>query len=215
MGHSLNPTLSTRISQTLRPDWARTLLARRIAAGALVVLAGVAAVRSDPRGDRVDVVVVTHDISPGTALTTDDIAVESRPAATVPDGASADLDKVLGATLAGPARRAEVLTDVRLLGNRLTEATAGPDARIVPIRPVDSALIDLVRAGDVVDVVATSDNDPQAAASTLATGGIVVLVSDNRKGTADDRVVLVALPAVAANAVAGAALAGKLTLTLR
>lgn len=218
MGQSLNPTLSTRIFQTIRPDWTRTLLARRIMAGGLVVLAGIAAVRSDPHGDRLDVVVASHDIGPGVALTAEDISLESRSAATIPDGASADPAEVLGATLAGPARRGEVLTDVRLLGKRLTEATAGPDARIVPIHPVDTALIDLVRTGDVVDVVATAEADPPGSANsarTLATGGIVVLVSDNRKNTTDDRVVLVALPATTANAVAGAALAGKVTLTLR
>ena len=41
MGESLNPTLLERISRTLRPDFTRTVLARRIAAGLLVVLAGV------------------------------------------------------------------------------------------------------------------------------------------------------------------------------
>ncbi|MGH3561022.1 MAG: SAF domain-containing protein, partial [Mycobacterium sp.] len=109
----------------------------------------------------------------------------------------------------------EVLTDVRLLGERLAEATAGPDARIVPVHPADGALIDLVRPGDVVDVVAASDTDPHASPRIVATGAIVVLVSDRQKGAADDRVVLVALPATAANAVAGAALVQTVTLTLR
>ncbi|MGB3896669.1 MAG: flagellar biosynthesis protein FlgA, partial [Mycolicibacter sinensis] len=39
MGESLNPTLISRVSQALRPDWSRTMRARRAAAGALVVLA--------------------------------------------------------------------------------------------------------------------------------------------------------------------------------
>jgi hypothetical protein len=215
MGESLNPTLITRISQSLRPDWTRTVLARRIVAGALVVLAGIAALRSDPEGDRVGVVVANHDISPGTALTDTDVSLESRLATTVPDGASTDLTTVLDATLAGAARRGEVLTDVRLLGRRLAEATAGPDARIVPVHPADGALIDLVRPGDVVDVVAASDADPQAGPRIVAAGGVVILVSEAQKGTADDRVVLVALPATAANAVAGAALVQTVTLTLR
>lgn len=216
MAESLNPSLITRISQTLHADWTRTVLTRRIVAGGLVVLAGVAAVRSDPHGDRVEVVVAARDIGPGTALTADDISLESRSAATVPDGTSADPTGVVGAMLAGPARRGEVLTDIRLLGKRLTEATAGPDARIVGVHPADAALLDLVRAGDVVDVVAAPEADPPGSANVrvLAAGGIVVLVSD-RKTTADDRVVLVALPVAAATAVAGAALAGKLTLTLR
>ncbi|HEX4558694.1 MAG TPA: flagellar biosynthesis protein FlgA, partial [Mycobacterium sp.] len=42
---SLNPPLLRRLSASLRPDWTRTVLARRVAAGGLVVLAGVAALR--------------------------------------------------------------------------------------------------------------------------------------------------------------------------
>lgn len=217
MAEPLNPTLVTRISQILHADWTRTMVTRRVVAGGLVVLAGVAAVRSDPHGDHVEVVVATHDIGPGKALTTDDISIESRSAATVPDGTSTDLANVLGATLAGPARRGEVLTDVRLLGRRLTEATAGPDARIVGVHPADSALTELIRPGDIVDIVAAPEADLPGNTNSgrvLAAGGVVVLVSDH-KTTADDRVVLVALPDTAATAVAGAALAGKLTLTLR
>lgn len=216
MGESLNPTLISRISQALRPDWARTVLARRVTAGALVVLAGVATIRSDPQGDRVDVVVATRDIAPGIALTAADVSLQNRSARTVPDGAATDVPTVLQATLAGPARRGEVLTDIRLLGRRLTEATAGPDARIVGVHPADAALIDLVRPGDVVDVVTVAPDEaagPPGAPRVVAAGGIVVLVSD--KQNHDDRVVLVALPAAAAVAVAGATLAQAVTLTLR
>lgn len=213
---SLNPSLVTRISQWLRPDWSRTLLARRIAAAGLVVLAGVAALRPDPDGDRAPVVVAAHDLSPGAALSADDLLLEKRLIPTIPDGAQSEIDTVVGSTLAGPARRGEVLTDVRLLGRRLAESAAGPGARIVPVHPVDSALTDLVRPGDVVDVVAASQTSPPSAARVIATDAIVVLVSAKQKAqaAANDRVVLVALPAASANAVAGAALGQTVTLTL-
>jgi hypothetical protein len=209
---SLNPSLPDRISQWLRPDWSRTVLARRIAAGALVVLAGVAAMRPDPDGDRAHVVVAARDLSPGNELTADDLRLETRLVPTVPDGSQS----VVGSTLAGPARRGEVLTDVRLLGRRLAESAAGPDARIVPVHPADSALIDLVRPGDVVDVVAASENSSQANPHVVATDAIVVSVSAKQKAqtATNDRVVLVALPASSANAVAGAALVQTVTLTL-
>ncbi|WP_409436634.1 SAF domain-containing protein [Mycobacterium sp. SMC-14] len=216
MGESLNPTLISRISLALRPDWTRTVRARRVTAAALVVLAGVATIRSNPQGDRLDVVVANHDIAPGTALTINDVSLESRSAQTVPDGAVTDTAAVVQSTLTGPARRGEILTDVRLLGRRLTEAAAGTDARIVGVHPADAALIDLVRPGDVVDVVTAAPEDaagPPGAARVLASGGIVVLVSD--KHNHDDRVVLVALPATAAVAVAGATLGQAVTLTLR
>jgi Flp pilus assembly protein CpaB len=220
---SLNPTLFSRISTALRPDWTRTILARRIAAAGLVLLAGVATLRSNPEGDRVDVVVANRDLRPGRTLAADDVRVEKRLATTIPDGSRAELSAVVGATLASPTRRGEVLTDVRLLGSRLAESTAGPGARIVPLHLADSALIDLVRVGDVVDVLAAPATDAQPAATSatsaprvLATDAVVVLVSakENLGPAVDDRVVLVALPARVANAVAGSALGQAVTLTL-
>jgi hypothetical protein len=110
-----------------------------------------------------------------------------------------------------------VLTDVRLLSRRLAESAVGPDARIVPVHPADSALADLVRPGDVVDVVAASETASQSnpkGPSVIATDAIVVMVSAKQKAATNDRVVLVALPAASANAVAGAALVQTVTLTL-
>lgn len=190
------------------------MLARRIAAAGLVVLAGVAAFRSDPDGDHTGVVVAAHDLHPGAVLTADDVQIEKRSAATIPDGSQVDVGRVVGATLTGPARRGEVLTDVRLLSNRLAETTAGPDARIVPLHPVDSAVTDLVRGGDVVDVVAAPEAESHASPKVVATNAVVVLVSVKQKMQADDRVVLVALPAAAATALAGATLVQRVTLTL-
>lgn len=214
---SLNPTLPSRLSQWLRPDWSRTLLARRIAAGGLVLLAAIAALRPDPDNARAPVVVAARDLGPGAELTADDVHIEMRSAATTPDGSRAELADVLGSTLAGPARRGEVLTDVRVLGRRLAESAAGPDARIVPVHPADSALIDMVRPGDVVDVVAAAESNAQAAAPhVVATDAVVVSVSAKPKAqsASNERVVLVALPAASATAVAGAALVATVTLTL-
>lgn len=217
---SLNPTPLRRLSAALRPDWTRTVLARRVVAGGLVVLAGVAALHPDPGGDRADAVVATHDLPPGTALTPTDVRIERRLATTLPDGAQIDLGAVLGSTLTSPTRRGEVLTDVRLLGSRLAEVTAGPGARIVPLHLADGALIDLVRAGDVVDVLAAPATDPAAnipaVSKVVATDAVVVLVSPRQKAQAadGDRVVLVALPARVANTVAGSVLGQTVTLTL-
>ncbi|KZS62596.1 SAF domain-containing protein [Mycobacterium ostraviense] len=216
---SLNASLFSRLSMLLRPDWTRTILARRIAAAGLVVLAGVAALRSNTEADGSQVVVAARDLRPGSSLTYDDIRLETRSAATLPDGSQADLGAVVGSTLAGPARRGEVLTDVRILGSRLAESTAGPGARIVPLHLADSALIDLVRVGDVVDVLAAPATDLPAAtpsvSKVVATDAVVVLVSAKQElQSHDDRVVLVVLPARLANTVAGAVLGQTVTLTL-
>ncbi|HVQ50180.1 MAG TPA: SAF domain-containing protein [Mycobacterium sp.] len=217
MGDSLNPSILSRLLVTLRPDWSRTLAARRFVAGALVILAAVVALRTNPQGDRAEIVVATRDLASGVELTADDVRIENRTAATVPDGSQSDIDAVIGATLAGPARRGEVLTDVRVLGPRLAESVAGPDARIVPLPLADSALLDLVRPGDVVDVLAaaTSDTGADARPRLMATNAVVVLVSEKPKGagSGSGRVVLVALPVHSANDVAAAALVQTVTLT--
>lgn len=220
MGDSLDAPLIGRLRQKLRPDWARTTTARRVCAGLLVVLAAVIEFRPDPRDGLVAVVVAKHDLAPGSALTTADVVIESRSAASIPDGALHESSAAVGSTLAAPARRGEVITDVRLLGSRLTTAAAGPDARMVPLHLADAALPDLLRPGDVVDVLAGPENTGAAAekstAEVIATDARVVLVSERLKSptSADERVVLVALPRHSANAVAGAALHRAITVTL-
>ena len=216
MGESLNPTPLTRVSRALRPDFTRTLLARRIAAGGLVVLAGVAAFRPDPADADTDVVIAARDLSPGATLTADDVDVERRSATTVPDGALRAVDLVVGTTLAGPARRGEIITDARVLGSRLSGLAAGPDARVVPLHLADAAVLDLIRPGDVVDVLGAVSAETDAEPRVVAANAIVVLVSARQKsaGAGDDRVVLVALPATAANALAGATLVQTVTLTI-
>lgn len=216
MGKSLNASLTSRLFAGVRPDWTRTALARRVTAGALVLLAAAAALRPDPTEGKTDVVVATRDLAPGVELVISDVRVESRSVATVPDGATTNDTDLVGATLAGPARRGEVLTDVRVLGSRLAAATAGPDARIVPVHPTDAALLDLVRTGDVVDVLAVSeavDGSGEQRSRVVATNAIVVLVSSAPKDRGREGVVLVALPVLKANEVAGASLTQAITLT--
>jgi Flp pilus assembly protein CpaB len=211
MVDSLNPTVLNRISRAVRPDFARTVLARRITAGALVLLAGVAAWRPDPHSTSREVVVAARDLAPGITVTSDDVALRSRPAGTLPDGAVTALDAAVGATLAGPSRRGEVLTDARVLGSRLTGLSVGPDARTVPIHLADAAVLDLIRPGDVVDVLGAPSADSTASPRLLAVAAVVVLVS---AAAGDGRVVLVALPAAAAHTLAAATLVQDVTLTI-
>lgn len=215
MGNQLDPSALDRLRRTLRPDWSRTPTARRVLAGALVLLAAVAAWRGDPRADYTDVVVTARDLAPGVELTAADVHIQPRATPAVPEGAHTRVDAVVGTTLAGPARRGEVLTDVRVLGPRLAESAAGPDARIVPIPLADAALMDVLRPGDVVDIVA-APADEMTEATLIATDAVVVLVSaeQNGIGARDGRIVLVALPATDAKAVAGVSLTQAVTLTL-
>ena len=215
MGESLNPTPLERISRAARPDFTRTVRARRVAAGFLVVLAGIAALRPDPTDAANDVAVAVRDLRPGITLTADDVHLEKRSTATLPDGAHTDLS-IIGTTLAGPARRGEVLTDARVLGPRLAGLNAGPDARVVPLHLADTAVLDVIRTGDVVDVLGATTADVDARPRVVATNAVVVLVSGTPKaiGSSNDRVVLVALPASAANILAGATLVQTVTVTI-
>lgn len=184
-----------------------------------MVVAAVVAWQPDPAGTPRMVVVALRDLSPGSVLTAEDVALRGRPAATLPDGAATDLTNIVGATLAGPSRRGEVLTDARVLGSRLTGLSAGPDGRVVPLRLADAAVADVIRPGDRVDVLgateATALEQASARPRVLATDAVVVLVSPKAAGGADQRIVLVALPGPAAIAVAEASVAHSVTLTIR
>ncbi len=218
MRNPLDPTWADRL-RALRPDATRTLAARRAAAAALVLLAAAAALRPDPAGVYAEAVVAATDLPAGVALGTDDLRLEKRSAATLPEGTLTDLSALDGATLAGPARRGEVLTDARVVGPRLAALSAGPDARLVPLHLDDPAVLDVMRPGDVVDVLGALDG-PGAGGTpprVLATNAVVVLVSGPTAaigpGTGEG-VVLVALPAGAAHLVAAAALVQAVTVTL-
>ena len=210
---SLNPTIPERLSAWLRPDFARTVVARRVAAGLLVVLAAASALRPDPAGTYVGVLVAASDLRPGATVNADDVRLQKRSAATLPDGALTNPDDLVGSTPAGAVRRGEILTDARVLGSRLTGLSAGPDARVVPLHLADAAVLDVIRPGDVVDVLGAPAADAGARPRMLAVAAVVVLVSA-ATGHDDDRVVLVALPAAAATAVAGASLVHTVTLTI-
>ncbi|WP_043657526.1 SAF domain-containing protein [Nocardia thailandica] len=200
-----------------RPSWADTVVLRR-ALAALLALAAVALfLRDDPAGARRDVVVAARDLTPGRLLAADDLRVVAHPAAALPPGAVTDTGALVGATLTTAMRPGEVFTDLRVVGPRLAAAAAGTeDARIVPIRLADSAVAEVLRGGDRVDVVGVEDaGSPGGAkpARTLAADAAVVLVitpGGQRPGA--ERVVLVAMAAEHATAVAGASLRTALTV---
>ncbi|QIS06246.1 flagellar biosynthesis protein FlgA [Nocardia brasiliensis] len=190
-----------------RPPWADSLLARRVLATGLVVLAAVLFLRGDPDAERTTVVVAGRDLAPGHVLTDGDLRAEPRESATLPTGVVRDPTTVLGATLTGATRAGEVFTDLRVVGPRLAAvATGARDARIVPIRLADTAVTEILRAGDRVDVIGGAEQGSRPA-RTLATDAAVVLVSGPGDGRAvKERVVLVAMDAEHAAVVAAASL---------
>ncbi|MFD3810479.1 SAF domain-containing protein [Rhodococcus sp. NPDC058639] len=215
---SLQPTFPDRIAERLRPGWARAGAARKAGAGLLAVLATVLALRGDPDTERLPVVVAARDLSPGRALTADDLTLSERDASGLAAGSLTDLANAVGHTLAGPVPAGETLVDARLVGPRLASAATGvQDARVVPIRLADAGVGELLREGDLVDVVTVAGGTDAAVpdAHVLARGAIVVLAQ--RADSARDRterVILVALEPDQATAVAAASLVSALTVTL-
>lgn len=215
---SLRPTLGDRASTMLRPGWTRTVAARRGAAALLALVAVVAALRDGPSSGRSAAVVAVRDLAPGHTLTLDDVELVDREAASVPSGALTVPSDAVGHTLSGPVPAGETLVSVRMLGPRLAGAVTGnPDARVVPIRLADAGVGDLLREGDLVDVltVAPGSEDLSPSAQVLAAGATVVL-AHTEEGARDqrERVVLLALAPDQATAVAAASLVSALTVTL-
>ncbi|PXX68511.1 Flp pilus assembly protein CpaB [Nocardia tenerifensis] len=196
-----------------RPPWADSLLARRLLALGLVLAAAVLFLRGDPGARRTSVVVAGRDLAPGHILEADDLRAAPREASALPDGVVRDPSTLLGATLTGAMRGGEIFTDLRVVGSRLAAVASGArDARIVPIRPADTAVAEILRAGDRVDVVGGEEQGSRPA-RTLATDAAVVLVSGPGDGrAAKERVVLVAMDAEHAAAVAAASLQTALTV---
>ncbi|WP_107659345.1 SAF domain-containing protein [Nocardia suismassiliense] len=196
-----------------RPPWADSLLARRLGAAVLIVLAIALFLRGDPGAERTSVVVAGRDLVPGHVLAASDLQSSPREAAALPAGVVRNAADVIGATLTGAMRGGEIFTDIRVVGPRLAAAATGArDARIVPIRLADNAVAEILRAGDRVDVVGGEEQGARPT-RTLATDAAVVLVSSPGDGrAAKERVVLVAMDSEHATIVAAASLHTALTV---
>lgn len=111
--------------------------------------------------------MAARDLPAGAVLTTSDLtAVELSPA-TVP---GAVVDDPVGRVLAGPVRAGEAVTDVRLIGPDLVAGRS--DLVAAPVRLPDAAAVDLLRVGDLVDLVAI---DPQRGTSQVVAASVLVL----------------------------------------
>ncbi len=132
--------------------WHRRLLAAGLAAGA-VALSLSALSPAPPK--LVSVVAAAHDLPGGATLSSHDLDNRRLPPSAVPARALTLSSSAVGRTLVSPIRAGEPLTDVRLLGPSVL--TSLGDSRVAaPIRVADAAAVRLLRAGDVVDVVAAT-----------------------------------------------------------
>lgn len=185
----------------------RALLAAGLAAAA-VASALSALVPAPPA--TVPVLTAARDLAAGTALEPDDLVPAAVPRELVPEGALRDAAAVAGRLVAGPVRRGEALTDVRLLGAGLL--AAGTDVA-VPVRLAEPATGALVRAGDVVDVLSASPEGGLAAA-VVATGLPVLSVPELGDAVGEGALVVVAASRTTAARLAAAAVSGRLSVVV-
>ena len=186
---------------------------RQCLAGLLAAAALLLALRPDPAGPAgpgpgVPVVTAAADLAAGTPLESRHLVVRrvaSAPGGTVPDPA-----ELVGRTLAGAVRAGEPITDVRLVGSGLTSLL--PSGTVAaPVRPADVAVSALPRAGDRVDVLATTEGEPRA--RVVAAGALVLMAAPPSDDPAAG-LLLLAVDADTAADLAAAATGATLTLSL-
>ena len=228
----LTPNTFDRVVELTRGTRFRSATVRKIAAVVLATLGVVLFFRGDPATDTVAVVVSSRDLTPGQVIADSDVEIREIDSKQLPEGVVSDTDLVVGRTVAGPIRSGETVTDVRVLNRRLAGLSVGTDdARIVPVRLADAAVAEILRSGDVVDVLTvgpdTSRSDTphpdtpnesiaDKAPQILAAGAVVALVTTSESTrNQQEQVILLALPTPAANVVAAASLSNAITVTFR
>ncbi|MEP6814647.1 MAG: SAF domain-containing protein [Marmoricola sp.] len=211
-----------RRAQLLAQRWPgevrrRILVHRRSLAALFTGLTVLVALRGAqaPPPSTVEVWTASHDLSSGTVLSRADLTRVPFAPGSIPDRVVTDPGLVLGRTVAAPVRRGEPLTDLRLVAASLLAAYPGRVA--TPVRLADSAVVDLLRVGDVVDLVA-ADTQGAAPARVVSSGVTVIAIPAIRKTQQDlglpGRLVLLAVPSADAADVSAAGVSGFLTVTL-
>ena len=228
----LSPSTFDRVVELTRGTRFRTATVRKIAAVVLATLGVVLFYRGDPATDTVAVVVSSRDLTPGQVIADSDVEMREIDSKQLPEGVVSDTDLVVGRTVAGPIRSGETVTDVRVLSPRLAGLSVGTDdARIVPVRLADAAVADMLRSGDIVDVLTVgpdtsrpdtphpdtpNESVADKAPQILAAGAVVALVTTSESTrNQQEQVILLALPTPAANVVAAASLSNAITVTFR
>lgn len=199
-----------KLENFIRPGYRRGLAIRRVAAGALILVATFHTLSSrnaDPL-----VLVFTQHAEAGQVLGASHVELRRFPAHAVPDNALREVDAAVDQILAAPASAGEVVTSTRLVGPDLTrELAAGAtaeDVALVPVALAEPDIIPMLHHGATVNVVTVSETSEGAQPATIAAGGRVVVAG------AEEGTVMLLLPTQQAAAVAAASLSTPLTVVL-
>lgn len=231
---------STRLATLRRsvatPGYARSVLARRLAAAVLVALAASSALQA--RQEKPEVAVFARHVAAGTTLSLGDIELRRLDPGGLPERAltTDDATSLAGRIVVAGAEAGEVVTESRLLGESLaaqlvgetTTSTSAEPAHMVPLKVAEPDVVALLHHGDTVSVIAASSEQDTSAPSlserspaalpestVIAAGGRVIatsLVEEERSGK--PATILLALPATLAAQVAAASLSQPLTVVI-
>lgn len=187
-------------------------LIRRATAIALFVLAGALALAPPPAPKAATLVwTATRSLPAGAVLAPRDVT--ATPATGPPDGTIYAAVAVAGRVLAGPVRRGEILTDVRLVGSDGPDP--GPGRVAVPVRPDDTGVVELLAPGVHVAVVGV---DAGGDVRALSGDAVVLSVRPGPTGaltganSQNGALVVLAVPATEADAITAMGLTGSIGL---
>lgn len=191
--------------------WHRRLLAAGLAAAGTAV--AIEAASPEPPATT-PVIVAAQAVPGGTVISREHLASAEVPPEIVPEGAVTRPD-ALGRMLAGPINAGEILTDTRIVGDRLLTGW-GAGLVAVPVRFGDTAAAQLLRHGDRIDVLATRA-DGSGATDVVARAVPVLTVTTDESGTINSggSLVIVGATDEQATAIAGATTMSQLSFALR
>lgn len=170
----------------------------------------------------VSVVGAAHDLPVGTVLTAADLRLVQLPVEAVVGPSYDDPQELVGQQLAAPLLQGTPLPTTALVGEGLLTGMAEGTAA-VPLRPADPSTVQLLRPGQLVDVVLRTGNGYDvAASSTVLARAVPVLWTAGTPsaggiwpGTADGGgLVVVAADEQEAASLAGSSSSGDVHLIL-
>jgi Flp pilus assembly protein CpaB len=158
-------------------------------------------------------VVLRDQLAGGSVLTAADLVVREVVAADAPQGFLTDPGALVGRTLSAPAAEGQILTQLALVSARSTVAAGHV---VAPLRLADAGVVELLRPGDLVDVLGADERTAEARVVAPAVRVVTVPARDDTTSAeTSGGLVLVEVSATAASALVQAAAAGSLTVTWR
>ena len=173
--------------------------------------------------------VATRDLGAGTVVQASDVTMAARASATLTADAATSTSTVVGHSLVSEVRAGEVLRGRDALDAALLQSL-GPGIVAAPVRVADGGATALLRAGDIIDLIAagTTGDGTSVTASVVASGVRVLVVPIRRNGSdaglfsssgdvtgSDGQLLVLGTTRAEALDIARASLRGRLSFSLR